>query len=123
MSYRLLAAISMIGCALFLGVTRAQAPSNESSQPEPRFQMITATVDGMADKNGHTSEEHTVFLLERNTGRIWKFSQAAFAFHKDGSLAGPALGAYFETVNVDGLHGWDAKQAVKEWIQQQKPDK
>ena len=122
-NYKAKALIATIMVALVFTLAHAQGTSNEPTSDHFRFQMITATVDGMPDKNGHASEERTVFLLELDTGRVWKFGPTVLAYRKDGSVAGPALPAYFESLNVDGLRGWNGKQAVQDWLQQQKGDK
>jgi hypothetical protein len=123
MNYKALALAAVVVSALVLvfSVARAQAPSNESPQLEPRFQIVTATVDGIPGRDGQVPENHTIFLLERTTGRVWRYRSGFFAYRKDGSVTGPAMDSDFESINIDGFRGYDSKQAIKEWMQQQKP--
>ena len=118
-----LGVLATCALALTFSLARAQTSGSQLPQAEPRYDIIAATVDGIPDKNGHIPEERTVFLLERNSGRAWKFNNTAFAYRKDGTPTGPAMPAYFESISADGFGGFDSKLAIKEWMGKQKFDK
>jgi hypothetical protein len=92
-------ALSAVALAA-IGLTYAQTQPEKQPSALSRYQLLpaTATYEG---KDGRQSNGPEVFLLDTETGRVWKYE-----FSRKLEVSHVSSPNYFEPVPVEGINGW-----------------
>jgi len=98
-----LAALLIIGFVFLSGATS----STETSQSR-RFVLIPADVSSQSPE-GIALQEHVLFMLDSDTGKVWEYSRVAAIKSNTGKLS--VIPSYFSRVLVEGFdpgtpHDW-----------------
>ncbi len=91
-----------------IGLAYAQTrPERPSGLGTPHYQLVAATA-GYEAKDGGYAHGPEVFLLDTETGRVWKYEFSRDATKPDGTVDDklPGVLAHFDLVPADGLNGW-----------------
>ena len=83
--------------------------SSERESPH-RYALVSCKVPSDTSPD---SPRDAVFLLDLETGRVWKYVPPISFKEKDGTLR-EEFDESFKRVNVDGLDGWDRHAALGE---------
>jgi hypothetical protein len=100
--WNLISTMAVLGCVLWIASGSAQPPVAKTGGSAGRYQLVAAELD--AQIGGGDKSQHCLFLVDTQTGRVWKFQVggmvAATNTAKPGYLPETFLPVNFGEVNT-----------------------
>ena len=85
----------------------AQTHTSDASPTEPRYQLITATVQASGETT--TFDVRTTFMVDTQSGHVWQYIGDRMMAPKPGEPK-RWVPPYFLEIGVEGLHGFSVSK-------------